>query len=53
LLAGMASDVMTSRRVHPTWIISAVFLFVGGLRLLVSTSETWLRIGRPLLDAFL
>jgi hypothetical protein len=53
LLAGMAYDVMTSRRVHPTWIISAVFLFVGGLRLLVSTSETWLRIGRPLLDAFL
>jgi hypothetical protein len=39
--------------VHPVYIIATVGLFVGATRILVAESDAWLRVGRPILDAFL
>ena len=35
------------------YIVTTVGLFIGGTRILFEQSETWLRMGRPLLDALL
>jgi hypothetical protein len=53
LVIGMIHDKITRGRVHPVYIIATVGLFIGGTRVLFEQSETWLRIGRPLLDAFM
>ena len=53
LLAGMAHDWLTRRRVHPVYMIATAGLCLGALRLLIAESELWLRIGRPLIRALL
>jgi hypothetical protein len=49
----MVHDRITTGRVHPTYVISTIGLFLGATRVLFEQSETWLRIGRPLLDSLL
>jgi sugar phosphate permease len=53
LLAGIVHDKVTRGRVHPVYIITTAGLFVGATRVLVAESDAWLRVGRPILDAFL
>ena len=53
VLAGIAHDVLTRRRVHPVYVIGLVGLFVGSLRVLLENSEVWLVIGRPILAALM
>lgn len=53
LLVGIVHDKMTRGRVHPVYVITTVGLLVGATRVLVAESEAWLRVGRPILDAFL
>jgi hypothetical protein len=47
----MVHDWITRRRIHPVYAIGSIALFLFALRLLVAGSETWLRIGRPIIDA--
>jgi len=51
ILVGISYDWISRRRVHPAYIVGLVGLFVGSLRVMLEGSETWLVIGRPLLDA--
>ena len=53
LCAGMVHDQISRGRVHPVYFITVAGLFIGATRLLFEQSEAWLRIGRPILDAFL
>ena len=53
LLVGMAYDWITCRRVHPAYVIGTVGLLIGSARILFTQSESWLRIGRPLLNALM
>jgi len=53
MFVGMAHDWITRRRIHPAYVISTIGLFVGALRLLVTESDVWLSIGRPIIDALL
>jgi hypothetical protein len=51
IFIGMVHDWITRRRIHPVYAIGSIALFLFALRLLVAGSETWLRIGRPIIDA--
>jgi hypothetical protein len=51
MFVGIGYDWLTRRRVHPAYLIGTVGLFVGATRVLVSESEVWLRIARPIIDA--
>jgi hypothetical protein len=51
IFIAMVHDWITRRRVHPVYILGSIALFFFTFRLLVTGSETWLRIGRPILDA--
>jgi len=53
LLVGMAHDWITRRRVHVTYVVATLALFIGGTRILFEQSELWLRIGRPIIDVIL
>jgi hypothetical protein len=53
IFIGMVHDWITRRRIHPVYAIGSIALFLFALRLLVARSETWLRIGRPIIDALL
>jgi hypothetical protein len=53
LLVGIAHDWNTRRRVHMTYVVATLTLFIGGFRILFEQSELWLRIGRPIIDALL
>jgi len=53
LLIGMVHDWITSRRVHPVYIITTIGLFLGATRILFEQSELVLRLTRPLIDALL
>ena len=53
LLVGMGYDWITRRRVHPAYVIGTMGLFIGSARILFTQSESWLRIGRPLLKALM
>lgn len=50
IFVGMVHDWITRRRIHPVYTIGSIALFLFALRLLVAGSETWLRIGRPIID---
>jgi hypothetical protein len=52
LLIGMLYDWRTRGRPHIVYVISAVWLFVGGTRVLVTDSAAWQPIGRAILAAF-
>jgi hypothetical protein len=52
LLAGMAYDLLTRRKVHATYIVGGVWLLIGFSRVFFTESESWLRIGRVLLRPF-
>src|SRR4029453_4701418 len=52
LLIGMLSDWRPRGRPHIVYVISAVWLFVGGTRVLVTDSAAWQPIGRAILAAF-
>jgi len=52
LLIGMLHDWRTRGRPHAVYVISAVWLFVGGTRVLVTESAGWQPIGRAILAAF-
>lgn len=51
IFIGMVHDWITRRRIHPVYIFGGIALFLFAFRLLVAGSETWLRIGRPIIDA--
>jgi hypothetical protein len=51
IFIGMVHDWITRRRIHPVYAIGSVALLLFALRLLVARSETWLNIGRPIIDA--
>jgi len=53
LLVGMAHDWITRRRIHVTYVVATLALFIGGTRILFEQSELWLRIGRPIIDVIL
>jgi hypothetical protein len=53
LFVGMAHDWVSSRRIHWTYLVATTVLFIGAMRILFVGSETWLRIGRPIIDALL
>jgi len=53
LLVGMGYDWITRRRVHPAYVIGTMGLLIGSARILFTQSESWLRIGRPLLNALM
>ena len=53
LLAAMAFDLATRRAIHRVHIISAAVFGFAFLRIFYMESDGWLRIGRPLLQAFL
>src|SRR5262245_33532098 len=52
VLIGMAYDWKSRGRPHPAYVVSALWLFVGALRVTLLESEVWLRTGRAILDAF-
>ena len=52
VLLGMGYDVLTRRRVHPTYMIGLAALLLGFSRVLFLQSEAWLRIGRALIGMF-
>jgi len=52
MLIGVAYDWKTRGRPHQAYVISALWLFVGALRVTLLESEVWLRTGRAILDAF-
>jgi uncharacterized membrane protein YozB (DUF420 family) len=52
LLVGMLYDWRARGRPHVAYVISAAWLFVGAMRVLLTESEGWLRIGRAILAAF-
>ena len=51
IVIGMLHDRITRRRIYPVYAIGSIVLFLFAFRLLVASSEAWLRIGRPVLDA--
>ena len=51
IFIGMLHDWITRRRIHPVYTIGSIALFLFAFRLLVARSETWLNIGRPIIDA--
>ena len=52
VLIGMAYDWKTRARPHPAYVISALWLFAGALRVTLLDSEVWLPTGRAILDIF-
>ena len=52
VLIGMAYDWRTRGRPHPAYVVSALWLFAGALRVTQLESEIWLRTGRAILDVF-
>ena len=52
LLIGMLYDWRTRGRPHAVYVISALWLFVGATRVLVTESAAWQPIGRAILAAF-
>lgn len=52
LLAAMAFDVWSRRRVHPVQYVSVAVMGVAFVRVFFMESEGWLRIGRALLAPF-
>ena len=52
MLIGMAYDWRTRGRPHAAYVVATAWLFVGGTRVLLVESETWLRIGRVVLGVF-
>ena len=52
MLIGMAYDWRTRGRPRAAYVVATAWLFVGGTRVLLVESETWLRIGRVVLDVF-
>ena len=53
LIAGMAHDWITNRRIHYAYIVATVVLFIGATRILFEQSDLWLSISRPIIDALL
>jgi hypothetical protein len=53
LLIGMGYDIVTHRRIHPIYPTGLGVLLVGLLRIPLSASAAWLRIGRSLLRPFI
>jgi hypothetical protein len=53
VLIAMVYDFVTRRRVHKVYRIGIVILLIGFSRVFFVESETWLRIGRPLLAIFM
>ena len=51
IFIGMLHDWITRRRIHPVYTIGSIALFLFAFRLLVARSETWLNIGRPIIDS--
>jgi hypothetical protein len=51
IFIGMVHDWITRRRIHPVYTIGSIALFLFAFRLLLARSETWLTIGRPIIDA--
>jgi hypothetical protein len=52
MLAGMAFDLWSRKRVHPAYWISAAAMTVAFARIFFMESEPWLKIGRALLLPF-
>jgi hypothetical protein len=52
VLIGMAYDWKTRGRPHPAYVVSALWLLVGALRVTLVESEVWLRTGRAVLGVF-
>ena len=52
MLAGVAFDWTTRRRVHPVYLISIAAMTIAFTRVFLMTSEPWLVIGRALLAPF-
>lgn len=53
MVAGVAFDWVTRRRVHPAYLISIAAMAIAFVRIFFMESEGWLRIGRALLSPFL
>ena len=53
MVAGVAFDWVTRRRVHPVYLISFAAMSLAFARIFLMQSEGWLRIGRALLSPFL
>jgi len=51
IVAGMAHDWMSRRRVHPAYLVAATVLVVGSLRLFLDQTPAWLAVSRPVIDA--
>jgi hypothetical protein len=49
LLAAMAFDALTRKRVERVYLVGAVILIAGFGRILLFESEGWLRIGRAIM----
>ena len=52
MLIGMGHDWRVRGRPHAAYVISAVWLFVGATRILLTESELWLPVGRAILGTF-
>jgi hypothetical protein len=53
MLAGIAFDLWTRKRVHPAYWISIAVMTVSFVRVPLRESEAWLKVGRALLAPFL
>jgi hypothetical protein len=51
IFIGTLHDWITRRRIHPVYTIGSIALFLFAFRLLVARSETWLNIGRPIIES--
>jgi hypothetical protein len=52
VLLGIAYDAVTTKRVHPTYLLGLAVLLIGFGRIFLRQSEWWLPIGRTLLRSF-
>lgn len=53
MFLAMAYDWKQRGRIHPATLIATVWLFVGATRVIFVESESWLRIGRGIIDSFM
>ena len=53
LALAIAYDVKQRGRVHPVYWIGGVAMAIALLRLPFGTTETWLRLGRPIIEAMI
>jgi hypothetical protein len=52
VLIGMAYDKWTRGKIHPLYYAGLVILLIGFARIALVQSESWLRIGRGIIQVF-